>query len=308
MDPPSYGRGPNKEVWKFENDFPTLLSKVKDILDEDFSFLLISSYTTGISHISLENILKLEFKGNKIETGENTLPVTENNLILPCGIYGKVTKINIIYEDNHLLVIEKPVGIPVQADSSNAIDLITLLKEYRIKKENKKGDAYIGLVHRLDRPVGGIMVFAKTSKAASRLSDEIRKNNFHKTYYAVVEGTLPKEGKFEDYLIKNEKENISYVTTKEKGKYSCLEYTLISSKNNLSLVKINLITGRSHQIRVQFSSRHHPLVGDSKYGDNPKNIDIALFAQTLTFTHPTTKEVLTFNLDLPNRYPFNIFK
>jgi RluA family pseudouridine synthase len=214
----------------------------------------------------------------------------------------------ILFEDNHLLVIEKPVGIPVQADSSNAIDLITILKEYRIKKENKKGDAYIGLVHRLDRPVGGIMVFAKTSKAASRLSDEIRKNNFHKTYYAVVEGTLPKEGKFEDYLIKNEKENISYVSTKEKGKYSCLEYTLISSKNNLSLVKINLITGRSHQIRVQFSSRHHPLVGDSKYGNNPKNIDIALFAQTLTFTHPTTKEVLTFNLDLPNRYPFNMFK
>ena len=137
---------------------------------------------------------------------------------------------------------------------------------------------------------------------------EIRKNNFHKTYYAVVEGTLPKEGKFEDYLIKNEKENISYVTTKEKGKYSCLEYTLISSKNNLSLVKINLITGRSHQIRVQFSSRHHPLIGDSKYGNNPKNIDTALFAKTITFTHPTTKEVLTFNLDLPNRYPFNIFK
>ena len=100
----------------------------------------------------------------------------------------------------------------------------------------------------------------------------------------------------------------SYGESSEKGKYSCLEYTLTSSKNNLSLVKINLITGRSHQIRVQFSSRHHPLVGDSKYGNNPKNIDIALFAQTLTFTHPTTKEVLTFNLDLPNRYPFNIFK
>lgn len=92
MDPPSYGRGPNKEVWKFENDFPTLLEKVKDILDDDYSFLLISSYTTGISHISLENILKLEFPGQKIETGENTLPVTEDNLILPCGIYGKVTK------------------------------------------------------------------------------------------------------------------------------------------------------------------------------------------------------------------------
>ncbi len=92
MDPPSYGRGPNKEVWKFENDFPKLLEKVKDILDDDFSFLLISSYTTGISHISLENILKLEFSKDKIETGENCLPVTENNLILPCGIYGKVTK------------------------------------------------------------------------------------------------------------------------------------------------------------------------------------------------------------------------
>ena len=92
MDPPSYGRGPNKEVWKFENDFPILLEKVKDVLDDDYSFLLISSYTTGISHISLENILKLEFKNAKVETGENTLPVTEDNLILPCGIYGKVTK------------------------------------------------------------------------------------------------------------------------------------------------------------------------------------------------------------------------
>ena len=92
MDPPSYGRGPNKEVWKFENDFPNLLLKVKEVLDDDFSFLLISSYTTGISHLSLENILKLEFPNYKIETGENTLPVTEDNLILPCGIYAKVTK------------------------------------------------------------------------------------------------------------------------------------------------------------------------------------------------------------------------
>lgn len=92
MDPPSYGRGPNKEVWKFANDFPILLKKVKEVLDKDFSFLLISSYTTGISHISLRNILKLEFKDQNIETGENTLPVTEDNLILPCGIYGRVTK------------------------------------------------------------------------------------------------------------------------------------------------------------------------------------------------------------------------
>ncbi len=221
----------------------------------------------------------------------------------------KLPKINIIYEDNHLLVVEKPVGIPVQEDKSKDIDMIRLLKDYRIKNENKSGDAYIGLVHRLDRPVGGIMVFAKTSKAASRLSEEIRNNTFHKTYLAVIKGTLKnKENTLNDYLIKNEKENKSYVTSKDKGKASSLKYKVISEKDNLSLVEINLITGRSHQIRVQFSSRNHPLVGDSKYGNNPNNIDIALFAQSITLAHPTTKETLTFTLKVPNRYPFNIFK
>lgn len=221
----------------------------------------------------------------------------------------KLPKINIIYEDNHLLVVEKPVGIPVQEDKSKDIDMIRLLKDYRIKNENKSGNAYIGLVHRLDRPVGGIMVFAKTSKAASRLSEEIRNNTFHKTYLAVIKGTLKnKENTLNDYLIKNEKENKSYVTSKDKGKASSLKYKVISEKDSLSLVEINLITGRSHQIRVQFSSRNHPLVGDSKYGNNPNNIDIALFAQSITLVHPTTKETLTFTLKVPNRYPFNIFK
>ena len=206
----------------------------------------------------------------------------------------KLPKLNIIYEDNHLLVVEKPSNIPVQEDSSKDIDMLTLLKDYRKINENKPGEAFIGLVHRLDRPVSGIMVFAKTSKAASRLSDQIRQNTFHKTYLAVVNGTLPSKGKFEDYLIKNEKENKSYVTTKEKGKYSCLEYEVLSTKDNMSLIEINLITGRSHQIRVQFSSRHTPLIGDSKYGHNPNNIDIALFAKSITFIHPTTKEKMVF--------------
>lgn len=208
----------------------------------------------------------------------------------------KLPKINIIYEDNHLLVVEKPVNIPVQEDISKDIDMITILKNYRIKKEKKKGDAYIGLVHRLDRPVGGIMVFAKTSKAASRLSEEIRNNTFHKTYLAVVEGYPSQKGKLEDYLIKNKEKNISTITTKEKGKYSALEYQVLKEKDHLSLIKINLITGRSHQIRVQFSSRNHPLVGDTKYGHNNSNINIALFAESITFTHPTTKELLTFSL------------
>lgn len=220
----------------------------------------------------------------------------------------KLPKLNVIYEDNHLIVTQKPAGIPVQADSSKDIDMLTILKEYRKVKENKPGDAFIGLVHRLDRPVSGIMVFAKTSKAASRLSEQIRGNFFHKTYLAVVEGTLPPKGKFEDYLVKDEKENKSYVTTREKGKYSCLEYQVLSTKDNLSLVEIKLITGRSHQIRVQFSSRNHPLVGDAKYGHNKNNLDIALFAKSITFNHPTTKEELTFTLDIPNKYPFNLFK
>lgn len=220
----------------------------------------------------------------------------------------KLPKINIIYEDNHLLVVEKPVNIPVQEDSSKDIDMITILKNYRKQNENKPNEAYIGLIHRLDRPVGGIMVFAKTSKAASRLSNQIREKTFHKTYLAVVEGHLPKEDILEDYLIKNNKTNISTITTKEKGKYSCLEYKVIKEKNNLSLIKINLITGRPHQIRVQFSSRNHPLLGDSKYNHHKDNINIALFAQSITLIHPTTKEKLTFTLDTPNRYPFNIFK
>lgn len=220
----------------------------------------------------------------------------------------KLPKLNIIYEDNHLLVVEKPAGIPVQEDSSKDIDMLTILKEYRKINENKPGEAFIGLVHRLDRPVSGIMLFAKTSKAASRLSDQIRQNTFHKTYLAVVQGILPSKGKLEDYLIKDEKENKSFVTTKEKGKYSCLEYEVLSTKDNMSLVEINLITGRSHQIRVQFSSRNHSLIGDSKYGHNPNNIDIALFAKSIIFNHPTTKEELTFTLDIPNKYPFNLFK
>ena len=220
----------------------------------------------------------------------------------------KLPKLNIIYEDNHLLVVEKPSNIPVQEDSSKDIDMLTLLKDYRKINENKPGEAFIGQVHRLDRPVSGIMVFAKTSKAASRLSDQIRQNIFHKTYLAVVQGTLPPKLKYEDYLIKDAKENKSYITTKEKGKYSCLEYQVLSTKENLSLEEINLITPRSHQIRVQFSSRNHPLIGDSKYGNNPNNIDIALFAKSITFTHPTTKEELTFTLDMPNKYPFNLFK
>lgn len=222
----------------------------------------------------------------------------------------KYQNINIIYEDNHLLVVHKPANIPVCQDSSNDNDLLSKLKEYLKIKYNKPGQVYLGLIHRLDRPVEGIIVFAKTSKAASRLSNQIRNNQFNKTYYAIIENNPPKTSSFIDYLIKNEKTNTSYITTKEKGKKAILEYTLINSKNNLNLVKINLITGRHHQIRVQFSHHGYPLYGDHKYNKkfiNNNKTNIALIAKKLSFYHPTTKELLTFEIDLPKNYPYNLF-
>lgn len=222
----------------------------------------------------------------------------------------KYQNISIIYEDNHLLVVHKPANIPVCLDSSNDFDLLSKLKKYLKIKYNKPGQIYLGLVHRLDRPVEGIMVFAKTSKAASRLSEQVRNNQLNKTYYAIVENNLPKKGTFNDYLTKNEKNNTSYITNEKNGKKATLEYTLIDKKDNLNLVKINLITGRHHQIRVQFSHHGYPLYGDHKY--NPKFINdnktnIALIAKKLSFYHPTTKELLTFEIDLPKKYPYNIF-
>ena len=214
--------------------------------------------------------------------------------------------INILHEDNHILVVEKPINIPVQADSSDDLDLLTMLKQYIKEKYNKPGNVYLGLVHRLDRPVGGVMVFAKTSKAASRLSDQVRKNDVKKIYYAVLEGKAKQSDHLVDFLVKDEKMNISYVA--KAGKEAILDYKLIEYKDNLSLVEINLQTGRSHQIRVQFSSRNLPLYGDQKYNKNSKvGEQIALFAKKLEFVHPVSKEVMSFELDLPNRKPFKIF-
>ncbi len=215
--------------------------------------------------------------------------------------------INILYEDNHLLVVEKKPNIPVQADDSKDEDLLSILKKYLKEKYNKPGNVYLGLVHRLDRPVGGVMVFAKTSKAASRLSEQIRNHQFQKIYYAVVEGLLkPNKGILEDKLLKDHKNNITKID--EKGKEAILEYEVINYKNNLSLVKINLKTGRSHQIRVQFSSRGYPLYADQRYNKNSKKSQIALYSILLSFYHPITKDKLEFKIPLPNFYPFNLFE
>lgn len=215
--------------------------------------------------------------------------------------------IDVIYEDNHLLVVNKPINIPVQEDSSKDEDLLTILKKYIKEKYNKPGNVYLGLVHRLDRPVGGIMVFAKTSKCASRLSEQIRVNKFNKIYNAVVMNKIEDSGKLIDYLLKDTRKNI--VRIDKNGKKSVLSYKRLDYIENMSLIEIELETGRSHQIRVQMSNHGNPLYGDQKYNKKAKvGEQLALFAKKLEFYHPITNELLTFELELPDRYPFNIFK
>lgn len=215
--------------------------------------------------------------------------------------------IKIIYEDNHVLVVVKPCNMPVCEDSSGDMDLLTYLKGYLKEKYNKTGNVYLGLVHRLDRPVGGVMVFAKTSKAASRLSDQVRTKKINKKYYAVVCGVMSGNGVFNDKLLKDSHTNM--VKVDSRGKDSSLEYNVIGCRNNLSLVDINLITGRSHQIRVQFSSRGYPLYGDQRYNRSAiVGEQIALFSYYLSFEHPVSHEILEFSEDIPDRKPFDLFK
>lgn len=213
---------------------------------------------------------------------------------------------NILYEDNHLLVVEKPINVLVQSDSTKDKDLLTMLKEYLKEKYQKPGNVYLGLVHRLDRVVGGVMVFAKTSKCASRLGKQVANHTFQKMYYAVLCGNLTKSGHLENYLLKDEKTNTSYVD--KSGKLSILDYEVLDNQKNYTLVKIHLKTGRHHQIRVQFSHIGYPLYGDARYNPNYKvGEQIALFASSITFLHPITSEPLTFTLPLPKRYPYTLF-
>ena len=215
-----------------------------------------------------------------------------------------MNNLNIIYEDNHIIVVEKPVNMLSQSDNTKDLDLQTALKMYIKEKYHKPGNVYIGLVHRLDRPTGGLMVFARTSKSASRLSEEIRNKSFKKSYLAVINGKTKEKDTLEDYLEKQG--NISVISTKEKGKYAKLDYELIAYKDNLSLVKVSLETGRNHQIRLQFKSRNMPLYGDNKY-NNEKNKNLGLYAYKLEFTHPTKKEKMVF-INYPTYSPFNKFK
>ncbi len=219
----------------------------------------------------------------------------------------------IIYEDNHLLVVEKPVNIPVQADSTKDIDMLTLLKQYLKEKYNKPGEVYLGLVHRLDRPVGGVMVFAKTSKSASRLSEQVRTRTFRKVYLAVARG-VPKEqkAKLRNFLLKDSSENMVHVVKEgtRDAKEAVLEYEVLKSNGYLSLIQVKLHTGRPHQIRVQLSHSGYPLYGDQRYGVsvNKPGQQIALWASSLTLEHPTKKEEMTFSCETPDAEPWIRFR
>ena len=210
----------------------------------------------------------------------------------------ELPKINIVYEDNHLLVVEKPINIPVCEDESKDLDLLSILKNYLKVKYNKPGNVYLGLVHRLDINTSGVMVFARTSKAASRLSEDIKNNKLHKRYYCIVEGTITENGRLVDKISKDEINRKAYID--KQGKEAILEYTVINNykinNNDVTLLEINLITGRFHQIRCQLSNFNHPLYGDKKYGSTNKidYLEFPLEAYHLDFTHPTTKEPLCF--------------
>lgn len=209
--------------------------------------------------------------------------------------------IPVLYEDNHLLVVVKPANLPAQADSSGDEDLLTILKEYIRVKYQKPGNVYVGLVHRLDRPVGGVMVFAKTSKAASRLSEAFAKHTQDRSYFAVLQGELTAPRTLEDDLLKDPKTgNVRAVKPGTSGaKHAKLDTAPIAVKNGLTLTRVQLYTGRSHQIRVQHAHAGYPLWGDARYGGGKPGQQIALWAVHLSLKHPTKDETLVFDFAPP---------
>ena len=214
-----------------------------------------------------------------------------------------MTRLVILYEDNHIIVVYKFPGVLSQSDNTKDLDMHTIIKTYLKDRYHKPGNVYLGLVHRLDRPVKGVMVFAKTSKAAARLSEQIRNGQMHKKYYAVVEGILKeKEGILENKIEKIDNKKV--LIDSPNGKEARLEYKVLKEKDNLSLVDINLLTGRYHQIRLQFSSRNHPLYGDTLYGSKYKG-DLALISYSLSFIHPITKEKMCFEIKINSQIMTN---
>ncbi len=209
----------------------------------------------------------------------------------------------ILYEDNHIIVVLKPQNIACCPDESGDDNLFDCIKRYIKEKYSKPGNVFLGLVHRLDRPTGGVMVYAKTSKAAARLSEQLKGGGFEKKYLAVLCGTLQKKsGTLENYLRKNSVNNMVYVCTQteEGAKFASLDYNVLQEVGTLSLADIKLHTGRTHQIRVQMAAMNAPVYGDMRYGgEHAVKGRLALWAYSLSFPHPVTGERLRYIAEPP---------
>lgn len=209
----------------------------------------------------------------------------------------------ILFEDNHILVVLKEQNLASCPDESGDENLLDLLKDYLKRTYDKPGNVYLGLVHRLDRPTGGVMVFAKTSKAAGRLSEQMKTGDFEKRYLTVLNGApSPESGRLVNYLKKNTINNMVYLSTEgtDGAKYAALDYRVLEKRGGLALTEVKLHTGRSHQIRVQFAGIAHPVYGDMRYGGEfAIKGRLALWAYSLAFTHPVTKERMRFLSEPP---------
>lgn len=225
----------------------------------------------------------------------------------------------VIYEDNHLLVVNKPAGVLSQGDRTGDLDLLTMGKAWVKDRYNKPGAVFLGLVHRLDRPASGVMLFARTSKAASRLAAQFKERSVQKVYLALVEGRTPGAGAWEDYLLKGDlaksREDVRVVASGTAGaKEARLEMKTLhrfAASGNLpecSLIEIKLETGRTHQIRVQCSTRGFPLIGDFRYGSRTEldGKNLALHAARLELMHPTKKEQMSWSSPVPTTWPGHV--
>lgn len=221
-------------------------------------------------------------------------------------------KLTVLYEDNQVVVVIKPQNVPCAPDESGDESMLSLVKSYIKEKYNKKGEAFVGLVHRLDRPTGGIMVFARNSKSAKRLSEQFKSHEVEKVYYAITNGVVqPKTQTLINFVKKDEKENIvKIVPMSESGaKKAELQYKVLEDNGKESLLEVKILTGRSHQIRLQLSNIGHALVGDVKYGrQQGRTCSLGLWAGRLSFYHPTTKEKMSFIACPQDEIPWNKFR
>ena len=222
-------------------------------------------------------------------------------------------KPTILFEDNHVVVAVKPPNLLTQGDDTGDANLLDQIKEYVKEKYNKPGEAYIGLVHRMDRPVGGLLCFARTSKAAARLSEQVRVHELNRQYVCVVEGEAPDQFTYVDYLAKDVEKNMvtvvpAYRKLETGAKEAILHGRTIARRDGLSLVAIQLETGRAHQIRVQMQHAGFPLWGDNRYGNGKRGQQIALWGFRLSFAHPITKEQMLFIAPTPEEKPWLWFE